>query len=137
MGEIADDIAEDVDEIREDGKVHPSRVLGLFENMMKMVTLLVRATPPAEEKAVDESRVACRIAEDRIAERVALTAARGQQLNRKDKDMMSDTGGSSKGPGREPDLKPPRDDVRKPFRTKNKPSDERDPDTDSDPDLKG
>ena len=68
---------------------------------------------------------------------VVRTAARGQQLNRKDKDLMSDTGGTSKGPGREPDLKPPRDDVRKPFRTKNKPADERDPDTDSDPDLKG
>jgi hypothetical protein len=49
---------------------------------------------------------------------------------------MDDTGGSSKGPGREPDLKPPRDDVRKPFRTKNKPSAERDSDTDKDPDLK-
>jgi len=67
---------------------------------------------------------------------VVRTAARGQQLNRKDKDLMSDTGGSSKGPGKEPNLKPPRDDVRKPFRTKNKPSDERDPDTDTDPDLK-
>jgi hypothetical protein len=134
MGEIADDIAEDVDEIREDGKVHPSRVLDLLGDMMKMVTLLVRTTPP--EEAVDESRVACRIAEESVAERVALTAARGQQLNRKDKDLMSDTGGSSKGPGKEPNLKPPRDDVRKPFRTKNKPSDERDLDTDTDPDLK-
>ena len=137
MGDIADDIVEDVGEIQEEGKVDPSRVLDLFEDMMQMVTLLVLSKSQQEGAPFDEERVARRVAEASIADRVVITAARGQQLRRKDKDMMSDTGGSSKGPGREPDLKPPRDDVRKPFRTKNKPADERDPDTDSDPDLKG
>jgi len=64
------------------------------------------------------------------------TAKQGLQLRRKDRDTMSDTGGLSKGPGREPEQRPRRDDVRKPFRTKNKPSDQHDPDTDSDPDKK-
>jgi len=48
---------------------------------------------------------------------------------------MRDTGGESKILRREPELKPPRDDVRKPFRTKNKSKSEKDPDIDRDPDL--
>jgi hypothetical protein len=79
MGDIADDLAEDVDEIREEGKVDPAHVLDLFENMMKMVTLLVRATPPDDEESkgeVDEEKVARRVAEASIAERVAANSHR-------------------------------------------------------------
>jgi hypothetical protein len=63
-------------------------------------------------------------------------AARGFQVRRKDKDTMSDTGGSSKGRDREPSQKPPRDDVKKTHRTKRKTKDERDPDNDNDPDKR-
>jgi len=79
MGDIADDLAEDVDEIREEGKVDPAHVLDLFENMMGMVTLLVRSTPPDDEEnkgKVDEEKVACRVAEASIAERVVANSHR-------------------------------------------------------------
>jgi hypothetical protein len=78
---------------------------------------------------MDEARLAKRVARDFVA-------ARGLQVRRKDKDLMSDTGGTSKGRDREPHLKPPRDDVKKPHRTKRKTKSERDPDIDNDPDLK-
>jgi hypothetical protein len=75
MGDIADDIAEDVGEIQEEGKVDPARVLDLFENMMKMVTLLVRATPPEEgDGEVDEEKVARRVAEASVADRIVQRA---------------------------------------------------------------
>jgi len=57
-------------------------------------------------------------------------AASGQQLQRKDKDLMSDTGGVSKTRRREPEQKPPRDDSRNRYRIKTKTPDERDPDVD-------
>jgi hypothetical protein len=65
-----------------------------------------------------------------------ITGKSGLQMNRKDKDVMTDTGGSSKRPEKEPNFKPPRDDVKKPFRSKDKPADQRDPDTDTDADLR-
>ena len=78
MGDIADDLAEDVDEIREEGKVVPAHVLDLFENMMKMVTLLVRSTPPEEKggSELDEKKVAHRVAEASIAERIVVSSHR-------------------------------------------------------------
>ena len=57
------------------------------------------------------------------------------QVNRKDKDLMSDTGGGSYK-RKEPDLKPSRTDCFKPFSEKNKKPNERDSDTESDTDLK-
>ena len=63
-------------------------------------------------------------------------AARGMQVKRKDKDMMNDTGGSSKGPDREPHKKPPRDDVKKRHRRKRKTPGQRDTDVHEDKDLK-
>ena len=68
-----------------------------------------------------------------IAERIA---ARGNQVVRKDKDTMQDTGGSSKGRDREPHKKPPRDDVKNRHREKRKTKGEKDSDTQSDPDMK-
>ena len=57
------------------------------------------------------------------------TAARGQQTRRKDKDLMRDTGGTSKGRDNEPDFKPPRDDVKKRYRDRRKTPDQNDTDT--------
>jgi hypothetical protein len=45
-------------------------------------------------------------------------AGRGNQVRRKDKDLMRDTGGVSKGRDREPSFKPPRDDVKNRHREK-------------------
>jgi len=74
--------------------------------------------------------------EVKAASIAARVAARGLQVRRKDKDLMSDTGGTSKVREREPERKPPRDDMKKPHRTKDKPADERDKDTDNDKDTK-
>ena len=70
-----------------------------------------------------------------IADNIARMAARGMQVNRKDKDTMSDTGGSSKGRQRQPWIKPPRDDLKNPLSKKRKPSSEHDMDIDNDPDM--
>lgn len=66
-----------------------------------------------------------------IAERIA---ARGLQVNRKDKDLMSDTGGTSKGRDKKTPMKPPREDLKNRWRTKDKPSKEREKDSDKNPD---
>ena len=73
---------------------------------------------------------------DKTASIAARVAARGLQVRRKDKDLMSDTGGTSKGREREPEKKPPRDDMKKPHRTKDKTPEQRDKDTDNDKDMK-
>lgn len=57
-------------------------------------------------------------------------AGRGHQLQRKDKDLMNDTGGVSKVRRREPEQKPPRSDSSNRYRTKDKTPEERDPDVD-------
>ena len=54
----------------------------------------------------------------------------------KDKDLMSDTGGVSKSRLREPDHKPPRDDLKKRYRKRRKTEEEKDKDVDDDKDLK-
>jgi hypothetical protein len=71
-----------------------------------------------------------------ITENIVREAARGVQTKRKNKDMMQDTGGDSKGRQREPWVKPPREDLKNRTGPKHlKPSD-RDKDTHSDPDMK-
>jgi hypothetical protein len=74
-----------------------------------------------------------RIADNLVRE---FFAKRGLQVERKDKDLMQDTGGTSKGRDREPYQKPPRDDVKKRHRLKRKTKNEKDPDTDLDPDKR-
>jgi hypothetical protein len=59
-----------------------------------------------------------------------VVGSRGQQTQRKDKDLMVDTGGVSKGRRREPDQKPSRSDSIDRYRTKDKTPEERDPDID-------
>jgi hypothetical protein len=82
-------------------------------------------------KTASERR-AFRVALDCMAERVAmgLIGSRGCQTQRKDKDLMSDTGGISKNRQRSPDSKPPRSDSSNRYRTKDKTPDQRDPDVD-------
>jgi hypothetical protein len=70
-------------------------------------------------------RIAAEVWLAELAWRVGVS---GMQVVRKDKDTMSDTGGSSKTRRRDPDVKPPRDDVRKPFRERNRTEDEKDDD---------
>ena len=71
-----------------------------------------------------------------MAKRIAkeFLASRGNQTNRKDKDNMSDTGGSSKGRLRSPNHRSPREDKRNRYKPKRKPKEELDQDTDLDPD---
>ena len=120
-------LSEEIESIKEDGKVDSFEVVGLFQNMMDMVTELLRAKPGRKprKKANVEDRVVFNF-----------QAARGLQIKRKDKDLMSDTGGTSKTREREPDKKPPREDMKKPFRKKDKRAPERDTDTDNDKDMK-
>jgi hypothetical protein len=124
---IVDGLVQEVETIKSDGKVEQSEVMGLFENMMQMVTLLVQTKAAPEPK---EASMAARVAADYIAKK-----GRGNQIRRKDKDQMSDNGGISKGRDREPNQKPPRDDVKKRYRRKRRT--EADPDLDrKDPDTK-
>lgn len=81
------------------------------------------------KKIANERAMAQRVADDFIA-------SRGNQSQRKDKDLMSDTGGKSKGRDREPNQKPPRDDVKERYKTKRKTKEQRDDDIDNDPDMK-
>ncbi len=55
-------------------------------------------------------------------------------LGRKDKDLMQDTGGISKGRDREPINHPPREDLKNRYRTKDLSPSDRDTDTDNDAD---
>jgi len=63
-----------------------------------------------------------------------VVAARGQQVRRKDKDLMRDTGGVSKGREREPTSKPPRDDSKSRYRQKKLTPEQQDDDTHNDKD---
>ena len=132
LDELVEDLQKEVEEVREDGKVSPSEVLKLFDNMMGMVTLLVNAKLPNRTRKSSVGRLV-RLA---IADRVAadFMAARGQQVRRKDKDTMQDTGGVSKGRARQPEEKPPREDVTRRYRKKDTPAEDWDKDIDRDPD---
>jgi hypothetical protein len=48
MMSIVDGLAKEVEQIKSDGRVDPNEVLGLFDNMMSMVTLLVHTQGPKE-----------------------------------------------------------------------------------------
>jgi len=63
---------------------------------------------------------------------VSLCGQRGQQVVRKDKDLMQDTGGTSKGRDNEPDFKPPRDDVKERHRDRRLVPEKKDKDTNED-----
>ena len=65
---------------------------------------------------------------DIIVDRI-VQSSRGNQTRRKDKDLMRDTGGTSKGRDREPHFKPPRDDVKERYRDRRLTPDKLDKDT--------
>ena len=119
LGSMVDSLRKEIDNIKSDGKVERSEFLGMFKQMMEMVIHLVDAKPPQKKRASIEERL----------------AARGQQVMRKDKDTMSDTGGVSKGRRREPNERPPRDDVKNRYKPKRQ-NEKLDIDTDDDKDLK-
>lgn len=132
---IVDEMKSEVEQISQDGGVKPEDTMKLFEKMMEMVTTLLQAQLPKAKKD-KQDKVASRIAKEfSIANRVA-NAVIAVQINRKDKDSMTDTGGDSKGLQKTPGVKPPREDLKNPFRTKNQTPDSRDPDLDNDPDKR-
>lgn len=47
---IVEGLRQEVETIQKDGKVDPGEVLGLFDNLMQMVTLLVGTRPPAKPR---------------------------------------------------------------------------------------
>jgi hypothetical protein len=73
--------------------------------------------------------------DDEDAYEKIVLSTKGLQTRRKDKDLITDTGGDSHK-RRETTDRPPREDVRKPFRVKDKKPEDEDPDVDNDPDLK-
>lgn len=127
MMDSIESLSAELNAIKEDGRVDSSEMISLFQSMMGMVDELLRAKPGRKSRSASM--------EDRVICSYLVKASRGLQTRRKDKDLMSDTGGISKGRDREPHNKPPRDDVKKRYRTKRKT--EKDPDTDVvDKDLK-
>jgi hypothetical protein len=74
------------------------------------------------------------IVDNLIFASMAILSARGQQTRRKDKDLMQDTGGISKGRDREPDNKPPRDDLKDRYRDRRLVPEKIDKDTNEDKD---
>jgi hypothetical protein len=115
LDEMADKLQKDMEDMRADGKVEREEFLRMFEKMMDMVESLVNAKPPPKKRK----------------------GTRGTQVKRKDKDLMSDTGGISKGREREPTGKPPREDMRNRYKPKKRKPENLDKDTDRDPDKKG
>lgn len=63
-----------------------------------------------------------------------LLGSSGQQTRRKDRDLMRDTGGISKGRDREPSSKPPRDENKSRYRDKRLKPEQVDKDTNADKD---
>ena len=50
MMSIVDGLTKEIEQIKSDGKVEKSEVMGLFDNMMQMVTLLVNTRAPAKPR---------------------------------------------------------------------------------------
>jgi hypothetical protein len=65
---IVDGLAKEVEQIKSDGRVDPHEVLGLFDNMMTMVTLLVEAKLPNKRRSA--SAIADKVAMDLMTERM-------------------------------------------------------------------
>ena len=59
--DIVGDLIEEVETIKSDGQVSPSEVLGLIDNVVQMVQVLLDAKPGKAKKASREERIANRI----------------------------------------------------------------------------
>lgn len=121
VGEETEDTGvDDVTKLRQElddvksvlNKMSKNKDLKLVEKMIKMVTELIKVENPSKRKS-----------------------SKGLQLKRKDRDLMDDTGGGSYKKN-DPQIKPPRDDMKKPFNKKKTKPCNRDKDTDNDPDMK-
>jgi len=67
---IIDRLAQEVQQIKSDGRVDPNEVLGLFDNMMSMVTLLVNTKLPSKPR---KASIAENVMVDVIASRIVGT----------------------------------------------------------------
>jgi hypothetical protein len=105
--------------------------LDAFAKKLSAWPLLKSESAYLESKTAAQ-KIARRLMVAMIADKIALdlTSGRGNQLRRKDKDLMVDTGGISKNRRKTPNIKPPRSDSANRYRTKDKPADQRDPDVD-------
>ena len=110
--------------------------LGALAKKLDAWPLLASEMDYLESKTASVRHIAMRVALSLMGDRVARSvfSSRSLMIHRKEKDTMRDTGGRSKVPEKEPSLKPPREDISDPWRTKDKPSKDRDPDTDKNPD---
>jgi hypothetical protein len=72
---IVDDIAQEIQQIKSDGKVTPNEVMGLMDNMMTMVNQLLRAKPGRVRKAMLTRREAV------LAERLARESLISKQVS--------------------------------------------------------
>lgn len=106
-------VKEGITEAQKDGKIDQGEVLSLVKSIMETVSLLLNSTPPGKQDTGQPQQ-----------------ASRGQQIVRKDKDLMSDTGGTTKRRSNPTD-KPPRDDVKDRFRSKFRPKDQQDQSADA------
>ena len=67
--DIVGDLIEEVEVIKTDGHVSPSEVLGLIDNMVRMVQTLLQAKPGRAKKASREEAIAERLVRSRMAAR--------------------------------------------------------------------
>ena len=63
---VVDGIAQEIEQIKSDGQVTPGEVMGLLDNMMSMVTNLLKATPGKEKKTASnrQIRIALKLGSD-------------------------------------------------------------------------
>lgn len=120
LAEVVEALQREIEEVKADGLVTQGEVMELLNGLIAMVSKVTDAAPPASDAKT--------AAISQIVDRAIIEAVL------KDKDLMQDTGGSSKGRLREPSEKPSREDRKKRYRTRRKTKDERDPDVDEDPD---
>jgi len=101
-GDLVEQMADGL-EFEKDAQFQGGRedVLSLVRDTVKMVNSLVESLAGKEVQREASAR--------RYAAIIDRVAASGYQCQRKDKDLMRDTGGVSKGRPREPNIKPPRE----------------------------
>ena len=70
MAAIVDGIAQEIEQIKSDGKVTPGEVMGLMDNMIMMVDSLLKAKPGRARKSPIAAEVVAETREDRITARI-------------------------------------------------------------------
>ena len=66
LDNLVGDLAEEIEVIKTDGQIAPSEVLGLIDNVVKMVHVLLQAKPGKNKKASREEEISQRIADEYI-----------------------------------------------------------------------